>query len=68
MAGGSQDQPANPEAQVREALTRVVFNKQWTKNVVEIIIPIIIELKATLEAKKSPFLRDLFNYLKKVTT
>ena len=55
------------EEQLREAVTRAVFNKQWTRNVVEIIIPIVIELKATLESARSPFVQDLFHYLKTVS-
>lgn len=51
---------------MRTAVVKAVISNQVLRSIIEIIVPTIIELKRVLEREKSPFLEDLFVYLKKV--
>ena len=66
---GDDDEPETEQemaGKVMEAAKKKIISETVKKNVIENIVPIIIALKHKLESDKSPLLRELFLYLRKL--
>lgn len=58
------DEDENPEAQKLADAKGKILSKLVKKNVMENIVPIVLELKQLLETNRSPLLGNLIEYLK----
>ena len=66
---GEDEEPETEQemaGKVMEAAKKKLISETVKKNVIENIVPIIIALKHKLESDKSPLLRELFLYLRKL--
>ncbi len=60
------DEDENPEAQKLADAKGKILSKLVKKNVMENIVPIVLELKQLLETNRSPLLGNLIEYLKEL--